>query len=406
MHSQTRPAPARRDTRQWTRVQPVTSGALYRQSGTDRYKSVVYADGRQSSKSFSADSDTQARKLHAKHCVRVDDGLEPVKSKATIADVWADFLKSRDGLLAPRTRTTYQERYRTHIEPTLGAVQVQKFSTTHARSWLGELRRHGVTGWTARGAYTLLNQLVEHALTMELEQGRPLIVDNPLKRLKKIEVPRGQNKSDARTLTDDECRLLVEHALPSTRALIATAVFTGMRQSELLGLMWQDLDTDAKLIYVRHQLGRKPRVRLPLKTQAGRRDVGVWPELIPFLKKHKAEAFARGHARPEDYVFCTENGLPLSQRNTARDFATAGDRAGLNPKKGEEGQAVSLHDLRHTHGSRLIALGFDVVTVQRQLGHASPAITLRLYAHEFEQANGRDTFREKIEGSGLGRVFS
>ena len=120
----------------------------------------------------------------------------------------------------------------------------------------------------------------------------------------------------------------------------------------------------------------------------------------------RSEAFARGHARSEDYVFCTENGLPLSQRNTARDFATAGDRAGLNPKKREQGQAVSLHDLRHTHGSRLIALGFDVVTVQRQLGHASPAITLRLYAHEFEQANGRDTFREKIEGSGLGRVFS
>jgi integrase len=45
------------------------------------------------------------------------------------------------------------------------------------------------------------------------------------------------------------------------------------------------------------------------------------------------------------------------------------------------------------------------VTVQRQLGHASPAITLRLYAHEFEQAKGHDTIEKKIAGSGLGKVI-
>lgn len=196
-------------------------------------------------------------------------------------------------------------------------------------------------------------------------------------------------------------RLLVEHALPSTQALIATAVF-GLRQSELLGLVWDDVDFGEHVIHVRYQLGRKPRVRLPLKTNAGRRDVRAAPELIALLRRHK---LASRFSQPDDFVFSTSNGLPLAQRNTARDFATAGDRAGLNPKDGEEGQAVSLHDLRHTHGSRLIALGFDVVTVQRQLGHASPAITLRLYAHEFEQVNGRDTFREKMAGSGLGAVL-
>ena len=125
-------------------------------------------------------------------------------------------------------------------------------------------------------------------------------------------------------------------------------------------------------------------------------------ELIGLLRRHK---LASRFSQPNDYVFSTSNGLPLSQRNTARDFATAGDRAGLNPNEGEEGQAVSLHDLRHTHGSRLIALGFDLVTVQRQLGHASPAITLRLYAHEFEQAKGHDTIGKKIAESGLGNVL-
>ena len=129
------------------------------------------------------------------------------------------------------------------------------------------------------------------------------------------------------------------------------------------------------------------------------------PELIALLKKHKAEAFARGHSRPEDFVFTTANGLPLMHRNVSRDFATAGDRAGLNPKEGEEGQRVSLHDLRHTAACRLIAAGLDVVQVQAQLGHANPAITLRLYGGEFQVAQRRDALRDKIAGSGLGAVL-
>jgi integrase len=92
-------------------------------------------------------------------------------------------------------------------------------------------------------------------------------------------------------------------------------------------------------------------------------------------------------------------------RNVSRDFTTAGDRAGLNPKEGEEGQGVSLHDLRHTAACRLIAASLDVVQVQTQLGHANPAITLRLYGGEFQVAQRRDALRDKIAGSGLGAVL-
>jgi integrase len=138
---------------------------------------------------------------------------------------------------------------------------------------------------------------------------------------------------------------------------------------------------------------------------AARRGVEALPELTALLKKHKADAFARGHARPEDFVFTTVEGLPLMHRNVSGDFKTAGDRAGLNPKEGEEGQPVSLHDLRHTAACRLIAAGLDVVQVQTQLGHANPAITLSLYGGEFQVAQRRDALRDKIAGSGLGAVL-
>jgi integrase len=180
-----------------------------------------------------------------------------------------------------------------------------------------------------------------------------------------------------------------------------------MRQSELLGLVWQDVDSEESVIRVRFQLERKkrgvPARRLPLKTESARRDVEAMTELLALLKKHKAEAFACGHARPESFVFATVEGGPLYYRNVSRDFSTAADRAGLN----REGlPALSLHDLRHTFVSRLIAAGLDVVEIQRQAGHSNPAITYRLYAGEFERAKRRDSLREKIAASGIGAVLA
>ena len=150
--------------------------------------------------------------------------------------------------------------------------------------------------------------------------------------------------------------------------------------------------------------GVTPR-RLPLKTKAGSRDVEALPELIAELKKHKAEAFARGHARPEDYVFCTEKGRPLMHRNLSRDFATAGDRAGLNPKEDEEGQSVSLHDLRHTAICRLIAAGLDVVGSAATGRPRESCNNPQALRGEFEKAKRRDALRDKIAASGLGAVL-
>jgi integrase len=402
---QAQASPPRRDSRQWEKVSP----GLWSQSGSDNYRSVVYENGRERKVYFRARNRTEAKQKHEDRRVNVRKGQEPDKSTATVADVATDFLAMIEGLvqageMSPRTHANYSQRWRTHLEPTFGRVRVQSLRPEQVSRWLSEIRGRGSSSWTVRGAYTFLGQVLEHAQT------RNLIVETPLRRISKTERPQARNKTDARRLTDKECSALIEHALPSSRALVAMIVFTGLRQGEALGLTWQDVDFDQGIISVRFQLARKTKGaatrRLPLKTKAGRRDVEALPELIALLKKHKAEAFARGNARPEDFLFCTEEGRPLMHRNVSRDFATAGDRAGLNPKEGEEAERVSLHDLRHTAACRLIACGLDVVTVQRQLGHASPAITLRLYGGEFETAKRRDTIRGQIAASGLGAVLN
>jgi integrase len=111
------------------------------------------------------------------------------------------------------------------------------------------------------------------------------------------------------------------------------------------------------LVRGRHRLAwdlvlwnRKPR-RCWFERWVGRpiapRDVYLLDELAPLLKKHKTQAFARGHhARPEDFVFATQEGKPFFQRNAAHALRRAVIRPGLN----REGiPPVSWHDLRHTH---------------------------------------------------------
>jgi integrase len=363
------------------------------------------ADGSWRTKTVSARNLTEARAVREKLRVDIRAGVAPAPTKATLAAVAEDFFAMYDGLVragekSPRTLENYRQRYRTHVERPLGRIQVQALRPEHVSRWLADRRAAGLSSWTIKSVYTLLSSVLDHALT------RGLIAETPLKRISKTERPQARNKSEARRLSDEECSKLIDHALPGTRALIATAVFTGLRQSELLGLVWEDVDFDGGQIRVRAQLSRakrsQPARRVPLKTNAGRRDVEALPELLALLRKHRAGAFARGQARPDSFVFATAEGGPLHHRNVSRDFSTAADRAALN----REGvPRLSLHDLRHTFVCRLIAAGLDVVEVQRQAGHKNPAITLRLYAGEFERAKRRDSLRQKIAASGLGAVL-
>jgi integrase len=112
------------------------------------------------------------------------------------------------------------------------------------------------------------------------------------------------------------------------------------------------------------------------------------------LKSHRREAFVAGCAAQEDFVFQTSKGTPFNYRNVAtRGLDKAAADAGLNrpgvPK-------LTFHDLRHSYGSHVVRQGLDPVRAARQMGHARPSITLDIYAHEFEEARGKDDIVERL----------
>jgi integrase len=394
------PAQTRRDTRVWEPIKPYGT-RLRRQAGTDIYKSTIQVTpGCESAKSFRARNVTEAKAIHEKRRVDANAGIEIAAKKTKLDEVAEDFLSVFEGLVhsgerAPTTLERYELQYTKHLKPRFGHVKVQAIRAEHISRWLVDLRRSGLTD--VASLYRLLSVLMNHAVT------RGILVETPCKRLSKTERPRQRSSNPARRLSDEECSKLIVRALPGTRDLIAFYAYTGVRQAEGLGLIWDDLDLEDGTVVVRAQLARKkrdePARRVALKTARRRkgcreREIELLPDLVALLKCRKADAFANGHARPEDFVFTTAEGRPLYYRNVARDLGKAADRAGLNRDGIPE---LTCHDLRHTAVSRWIASGIDPVTVARWAGDDLQTI-LDIYAGDFEKAKRRDANRELLAG--------
>jgi integrase len=186
----------------------------------------------------------------------------------------------------------------------------------------------------------------------------------------------------------EEITRLITAAPARYQALVATVAYTGVRISEALGLVWDDVDFDAGVVHVRKQLGRDGQ-RVRPKTDEAVRDVMLLGALAGVLRAHK---LASSHSGPDDFVFASEMGTPLQVRNVSRrGLDKAIEDAGL------AGHRIGWHLLRHGFGSMLLAQGENVVFVSGQLGHADPKITLGIYAHEFNQEAQLEQARRRLD---------
>jgi len=214
---------------------------------------------------------------------------------------------------------------------------------------------------------------------------------NPIRKLAPDERPEVKSKGK-RPLDSAEIEALLAAASPTYSTLLATAIFTGLRCGEILGLKWSDLDVADGFVRVERQYGRD-RSYAELKTNAGLRSVVLAPSLSKLLAEHRRASRFSG---ADDPVFASRAGTPLSHRNvTRRGMEAAVKRAGLDEVPGK--RTPSMHDCRDTFASILIARGEDVVYVSRQLGHARPSMTLDVYADLFDRHAHAERARASME---------
>ncbi len=198
-----------------------------------------------------------------------------------------------------------------------------------------------------------------------------LVARNPFERPGNM--PRIRAIRPPHVLTRAEYDLLVLAAGEHFAPLIAVLPLTGLRISEAAGLEWRDLDLTGEhpTLTISRQFGRG-KLKPYTKTDAGRRTVDLPPDAVHwFQMQHGFE-----DRDPQDPVFSGERGRRLRYDAVSDLFRTISERTGVT---------VRPHDMRHTFGSWLLRSGADVVYVSARMGHATPAFTLRSYAHELAE---------------------
>jgi integrase len=311
----------------------------------------------------------------------------------TVAGWWLERYARRVDSGERRVRTLEIHSYylNRHVLPLIGSRLIREISAADVADLLDRLRERGCAEKTAAGALGTLGNVMRFAVR------NSWIADNPVEKLERHERPR-PSRHPQRALGRDEIARLLDCCLPTYRTLVATALYTGMRLSELLGMVWDDIDFGRACIHVRAQLSMahtgSPARRVAPKTEAAHRQIPLTPQLAGLLRERRlAAACSAGGA----WVFSTRKGTPFSQRNIQRSaLHLAADAAGLRVN----GARLRFHDLRHTFASHLIIdLGLDVVQVSRLMGHASPSTTLNIYAHMFDEARHAADIRARMARS-------
>ena len=281
--------------------------------------------------------------------------------------------------LRPRTLDIYEQGLRLHVLPELGTRRVRTIRPDDLVAWHRRRQSEGCAPDSIHAWWTPLRLVLAHAVRL----GH--VDSNPADKLMAHERPKA-GQSRKRFLTRSEMQRLLAVTPSHYRPAVATGLFAGLRLGEALGLVWADVDTAGQVLRVRFQLDRTGR-RQELKTSAGRRDVILLPSLAAELRRHR---LASPYSHGNDLAFASSTGRTIGHRNVSRRGLAKGcERAGLT--------GVTFHALRHTFASVLIAQGEDPVFVSRQLGHANPAITLRVYSHLFDAARHADRARDALE---------
>lgn len=346
-----------------------------------------------------------ARRKRAELIAALEAGRVPASPRLrfdTVAGRWRERFEAMVEVGDRHARTL--EAHRFHLDhdllPRLGSRRVASIGVEDVADLVTELRTAGRSAKTAANALSTLQSVLRFA------RRRGWILVDPVELLEPEERPHPPRHLRGRVLGQAEIERLLNACPSRGRILVETALFSGLRISELLGLTWADIDFAAGLIRVRAQLSRahrgEPAHRVAPKTPASVRELPLVPQLSDRLAAHRR---ATPFAAPTDWVFVTSRGTPFGERNVARRvLKKAADATGLN----DDGRApLRFHDLRHTFASHLIVdLGLDVAQVSRILGHASTTITLDVYTHLFDDARHTREIRRQMASSDFAALLS
>lgn len=333
--------------------------------------------GKQIQQSFSGKTQKEVREKLQAAAVEVNTGTYTVPQKITVGqwlDIWAaEYL----GNLKPGTVRAYKANIRNHIKPAIGAVKLQDLRSHAVQAFINGV--DGLAPASIRLMYKVLHMALEKAVRLDY------IPKNPAAN---CILPKTEQK-EMHPLNDAQVSAILTAARGTIiEHLVTVAMFAGLRQSELLGLTWDCIDTEKGTITICKQLAltayRKDGIFITPKNGKTRIITPAFSVLAALKAQRIKQAEMRVKAgklwnNENNLVFTSEDGGIMEHWILKDRFKLVLAAAGL------DGENVRFHDLRHTYAVNAIRAGDDIKSIQENLGHSSAAFTLDKYGHFTER---------------------
>lgn len=332
-----------------------------------------YRDGRRRRKDLYGRTRRDVQRKLAAAQRALHDGL-PVTSERQTAggflERWLEDVARQNVRL--RTYIRYRELLTLHVLPSLGRRPLARITAPDLQALYGRKLKEGLSPRTVGHVHRVLHRALQDAVRWGLV-GRNIC--------DAVKPPRVQPK-EMRSLSPDEARRLLAAAQGDPlEALYILALTAGLRQGEILGLKWQDVDLDSGQLQIQRTIARvtgQGFTESEPKSARSRRSITLTALAAAALSRHRAAQLEyRLQAiawEDHDLVFPNEVGRPIEAGNlTRRAFYPLLERAGV-PR-------ARFHDLRHTAATLLLTQGVHPKIVQEMLGHSAVSLTLDVYSH-------------------------
>lgn len=334
---------------------------------SNRYQAQVSIEGRRLTKTF--DTNQEAVRWLRTMANKKDDGYSLKGTKVLVRDFCENWIETIKPSIQPKTVYQYEGILNKHVLPQLGGLKLIDLGPTEIQSFYFALQKDGVGARTRQ----LIHAVLKNALGKAEKWG--LLLSNPIRLVDRPVV----KKKETRVMDQNEIKNVIRAANGIwIKPILQIALVTGMRQGELLGLQWLDIDWAMPGIHIRRQLQRIPNEGLQLKipkTKRSIRTVSIGTNTVSILMDHRnlQEMLFGDRIDPSDPIFCRPDGSFIRPRTLLREFKTTLKRAGLRDSR--------FHDLRHTYASHMLALNVPIANLSHQMGHANLSTTLNTYGH-------------------------
>ncbi len=307
-------------------------------------------------------------------------GVLPARENVTVAIFLQRWLKDVvRSEVSKRTHESYAYHVRLHLTPHIGKLKLRQLQAADLQRLYRTLLDQGLAPKTVRNVHGVIRKAVGQTVKWQIIPYNVALAASP----PKTDLP------EYVTYDTAQVRQLWR-SVEATRwkPFLILAIKTGLRQGELLGLKWSDIDFASGMLQLRRQLQRDKTFQVTKGRRNRRLDLGLLE--LQALQEHKVQQDERRqHWGDEwdgqDLVFCTDRGRPLGWRDVHRDFKHVLRKAGL--------PAIRFHDLRHTNATLLLEQGVHPKVVQERLGHSDISVTLNTYSH-VTPTMGKDAARK------------